>query len=361
MSVSQERLDLLRKLSEVPGISGYEDAVRQAVREEVRGLAEVSADRLGSLICKKRGASDEPRLMFAGHMDEIGFVVTAITKEGFLRFQTVGGWWEQVMLAQRVVVKTKKGDVPGVIGSKPPHILSEKDRSKVVEKRDMFIDIGAADKDEATEVLGVTPGDQVVPDSRFQVMASGKLVMGKAWDDRIGIAAFIDVMRLLKNENHPNTIYGVATVQEEVGLRGARTSVDVVDPHVGFALEVDIPGDTPGLTEADAVAKVGHGPSLLVKDSSMIPNRRLFELTVETAKKEGIPFQYAAMDRGGTDAGSIHLHGAGVPSLVISVPTRYIHSHTSIISLEDYDNMVKLVAALVRKLDAKTVASLTDF
>lgn len=362
MSISPERLDLLRRLSEAPGISGYEDAVRAVVREEVRGLADVTSDKLGSLICRKRGAADEPRIMLAGHMDETGFVVTAVNKDGFLRFLPVGGWWEQVMLAQRVIVKTKKGDVPGVIGSKPPHILSEKDRAKVVERKDMFIDVGVASADEATGLLGVTPGDQIVPDSPFKVMATGKMIMGKAWDDRIGIATFIEVMRNLAQEKHPNTLYGVATVLEEVGLRGAQTSAHVVNPHVGIALEVDIPGDTPGMIEGEApVSRVGQGPSIMVIDSSMIPNRRLVELAVETANREGLPFQYSSMARGGTDAGRMHMNAGGAPCVVISVPTRYIHSHTSIFSLEDYDNTVRLVTALCRRLDAKTVASLTDF
>jgi putative aminopeptidase FrvX len=362
LSISPERLELLRRLSEAPGISGYEDAVRTVVREEVRGLAEVTADKIGSLICLKRGASDEPRIMLAGHMDETGFVVTSITSEGFLRFLPVGGWWEQVMLAQRVIVKTKKGDVPGVIGSKPPHILSDKDRNNVVERKNMFIDVGAASQAEAADALGITTGDQIVPDSPFRVMASGKMVMGKAWDDRIGIAIFIEVMRNLAKEQHPNSLYGVATVMEEVGLRGAQTSAHVVNPHVGIALEVDIPGDTPGMVEGEApISRVGRGPSILVLDSSMIPNRKLVNLTTETAKQEGIPFQYSAMARGGTDAGRMHMNAGGAPCIVISVPTRYIHSHTSILSLDDYDNTVKLITALCRKLDSMTVASLTDF
>ncbi|MCL6581005.1 MAG: M42 family metallopeptidase [Firmicutes bacterium] len=360
MGISQERLDLLRRLSEASGISGYEDAVRQVVRDEVRGLAEVSTDRLGSVICKKRGSSDEPRIMLAGHMDEIGFVVTSVSKEGFVRFLPVGGWWDQVMLAQRVILKTKKGDVPGVVGSKPPHVLSDEERNKVVKKKDMFIDIGVSSDEEAAE-LGVVPGVPVVPDSWFTLSANGKMAMGKAWDDRLGVAMFIDVMRALKDESHPNTVYGVATVQEEIGLRGAETSADVVNPHVGFALEVDIPGDTPGISESEAISKLGKGPSLIVLDYSMIPSRRLFELAVETAKAEGIPHQFSAMPGGGTDAGRIHIHSVGVPSLVICVPTRYIHSHTSMFNLDDYDAAVRLVTALVRRLDTRTVASLSDF
>lgn len=356
-----ERLAFLRRLTDAPGISGFEGEVRTVIREEVKGLAEVSFDGLGSIIAKKRGASDEPRVMIAGHMDEIGFMVSKITKEGFLKFQPIGGWWDNVLLAQRVLVKTAKGDVPGVIGSKPPHILSDEEKSKVVKRKDMFIDIGASDENEATEVLGVRPGDPVVPDSHFQVMANGKLVMAKAWDDRVGVAVFIDVIRALQNEDHPNTVYGVGTVQEEVGLRGAKTASDIVNPQVGLAIDVDLAGDTPGVDDAEAMTKVGKGPGILVLDGSNIPNRRLVELCVETARSLDIPFQYSAMARGGTDAGRIHLHAGGVPCVVISVPTRYIHSHTGILSLEDYDNAVKLVTAVVRRLDSATVASLTDF
>jgi len=158
--VSESINELLAELSEAPGVPGFEEPVRAILERRLSGLAEVSSDRLGSLIARKEGTAASPRIMFAGHMDEIGFMVTSITEEGFLRFQTLGGWWEQVMLAQRVVVYTRKGQLMGVIGSKPPHILSPEERKKVVEKKDMFIDIGAAGKEEA-EALGVRPGDPV--------------------------------------------------------------------------------------------------------------------------------------------------------------------------------------------------------
>ncbi len=350
--------EMLRDLTDAAGVSGYEHEVKAVVRKHLEQVATIEHDNLGSIIGKKVGTSDRPRIMLAGHMDEIGFMVTGITKEGFLRFQTLGGWWEQVMLAQRVVVKASKGDVIGVVGSKPPHILSAEDRKKMVEKKDMFIDVGATSEDEVRKGLGVKPGDPVIPWSPFAIMADERSLLGKAWDDRVGCAIFIDVLRNLKNEPHPNTVYGVGTVQEEVGLRGATTSAEAVDPDVGFALEVSIAGDMPGVKEHEATDKLGGGPSICLYDASMIPSVKLRDLVVETAEKEGIPYQFSAIPGGGTDAGRIHIHGRGAPSLVLGVPCRYIHSHSGIIRRQDYDLTVRLITAVIKRLDAKTVASL---
>lgn len=178
--------------------------------------------------------------MVAGHLDEIGFMVSSIDDKGFLSFQTVGGWWEQVMLAQRVTVMTRGGNIPGVIGSKPPHILKPEARKKSVDKKEMFIDIGASSKEEALE-FGVRPGDFVVPVCEFTVMKNEKYLMAKAWDNRIGCAIAIDVLRGLRGVNHPNTVYGVGTIQEEVGLRGARTSAHLIQPDIGFGVDVALP------------------------------------------------------------------------------------------------------------------------
>ncbi|HHY16849.1 MAG TPA: M42 family metallopeptidase [Firmicutes bacterium] len=348
------RLRLLKEITEVSGVPGFEDEVRKFIRDRMASLSEVSRDNLGSIICKKPGLSGEPRIMIAGHMDEIGMMVTYITKEGFLKFQTLGGWWEQVMLAQRVAIKTSSGDVPGLIGSKPPHILKTEERNKVTQKDQMFIDIGASSKEDA-ERMGVMPGDPVVPVSPFQEMKNPKYLMGKAWDNRVGCAIFMEAIRELAGVKHPNTVYGVGTVQEEVGLRGATTSVAAVEPDIGFALEVDIAGDTPGVKEFEAQAKLGKGPSILLYDHSMVPHRKLRDFVVETARNANIPFQFSSMAGGGTDAGRIHIYKTGVPSLVISVPTRYIHSHAGIIHRDDFDATVSLMVELVKKLDAKTV------
>ncbi len=354
-----DRIQLLREITDAPGVPGYEGPVRQVIRRYMEGLGDIQLDGLGSIICRKPGKSDRPRIMLAGHMDEIGFMVTLITKEGYLKFQTLGGWWSQVMLSQRVVVKTRKGDVVGVVGSKPPHILSDDDRKKVVERTDMFIDVGAASEEEARNVFGIRPGDPVIPVAEFARMANPRLLLAKAWDCRVGVALFMEAIRALQGVDHPNTVYGVGTVQEEVGLRGATTSADLVDPDVGIALEVGIAGDMPGVKETEAQEKLGKGPTILLYDSSMVPHTKLRDFAFDTAEAEGIPVQVDAMARGGTDAGRIHLNRSGVPSLVIGVPTRYIHTHQGIISLDDYENALKLLLALIRRLDAPAVKSLT--
>lgn len=353
-----ELLTMLQDLTDAPGPSGFEYEVAKVVERYMKGYCEISHDRLGSIICRKPGTSDRPRIMISGHMDEIGFMVTMITKEGYLKFQTLGGWWEQVMLSQRVVVKTSKGDVLGIIGSKPPHILSAEERNKVVQKKDMFIDVGATSEEEVRE-LGVRPGDPVVPFSPFAVMKNEKMLMAKAWDDRLGCALFIEVIKALQGVDHPNTVYGVGSTQEEVGLRGAITSANVIQPDIGIALEVGIAGDMPGVRQEEAQEKLGKGPAILLYDASMVPNPRLRDLVAATAEENKIPYQFDAMAGGGTDAGRIHVTGPGAASIVLAIPTRYIHSHQGIIHREDYENAVKLAIALVKKLDADTVAALT--
>ncbi len=349
---------LLERFTQVSGVSGYEAEVRALIRGELADITVIEQDRLGSIVCKKVGTRDEPRVMLAAHMDEVGFMVRQITKEGHLRFVPLGGWWNQVMLGQRVVVKTAGGDVFGVLGAKPPHILTPKERDKVVEKKDMYIDIGATSREEA-EATGVCPGDPVIPVSAFQPLSTGKTYLSKAWDDRVGCAAMVQTIQRLARQTHPNTVYGTGTVQEEVGLRGARTSAHVVDPDVVIVLESDIAHDVPGMGHDEPLVSLGKGPSLLVYDASMIPNTRLRDLAIKVAKAEKIPLQFSAIERGGTDGGAIHLHSTGVPAIVLGVPARHIHSHAGIIHRDDYDNLVNLVVALVKKLDKRTVRGLT--
>jgi putative aminopeptidase FrvX len=251
--------------------------------------------------------------------------------------------------------------VLGVIGSKPPHILTDEERKKVVKRKDMFIDVGAANEEEAREDFGIRPGDPIIPVSPFEVLQNGKTYLAKAWDDRVGCALFIDVIKRLAKENHPNTIYGVGTVQEEVGLRGARTSSWTVQPDIGIALEVGIAGDVPGVKKEESQEVMGKGPSILVYDASMIPNLELRNLVIDTAEERNIPFQFSVMERGGTDAGAMHINMQGVPSIVMGVPCRYIHSHVGIIHRDDYDNAVKLLVATIKKLDSETVHGLTKY
>ncbi|MBI4734161.1 MAG: M42 family metallopeptidase [Rubrobacteridae bacterium] len=350
-------ITVLEELVNAHGMSGFEGSVGEIIKEHLSQTAKIEMDNLGSVIAQKQGESENPRIMIAGHMDEIGLMVSFITKEGFIKFQPIGGWWEQVMLAQRIVVKGSKGDVPGVIGSKPPHILSAEERKKVVEMKDMFIDVGAVSDEEVRE-MGILPGAPIVPHSPFARMKKENMLMGKAMDDRVGCALFVEVIKALKKEPHPNSVFGVGTVQEVVGLRGAKTSTELVNPDVAFTAEVSIAGDMPGVNEAEAQCKLGKGPVIVVLDGSLIPNTKLRELVIDTAEKNGIPYQFQAGTRGGTDGCRIHLHSIGVPTIVIGVPTRYIHSHTSVIDYNDFDNAVKLLVSTIKRLDVGAVESL---
>ncbi|MCL4804141.1 MAG: M42 family metallopeptidase [Anaerolineae bacterium] len=348
----------LKALTEAHGVPGYETEVRAVLRDYMAPLGELSRDKLGSLICRRAG--DGPRVMLAGHMDEIGLIVTHIDDNGFLKFLQLGGWWDQTILSQRVIVKTHRGDVVGVVGAKPPHLISAEERSKMVEKKDMYIDIGSTSKEE-TEAAGVRVGDPVVPDSRFAVMANGKTYLSKAFDNRVGCAVVIDVLRhFAAAGGNPNDLYGVQTVMEEVGLRGATTSGRAVDPDVAIIIESDIAGDVPGIRKEQSSTRLGGGPALSVFDARMIPNTKLRDLVIDTAAALDIPLQLSNMPGGATDGGAIHMNKIGVPTVVVGVPSRHIHSHGSIIHRDDYDNTVKLVAALVAKLDAVTVAGLTE-
>jgi endoglucanase len=285
-------------------------------------------------------------------------MVKQITPEGFIKFIPLGGWFDQVLLGQRVVVQTGKGDVVGVIGAKPPHLLPPDERDKVVKRKDMYIDIGALSKADV-DAAGVQLGDPIIPRADFVELAGGKTYLSKAFDDRVGVALVISALQELQGKQHPNTVFGVATVMEEVGLRGATTSVRAVDPDVAIILESDIAGDVPGIKPEESSIKLGGGPTLVLYDVRMIPNIRFRDLVLETGKQIGVPIQLSAIEGGATDGGAIHLHGIGVPTVVIGVAARHIHSHSSIIHREDYDNSVKLLTALIDRLDATTTAALT--
>ena len=348
---------LLQALTDAHGVPGYEAEVRAVLREHMAPLGEVTQDKLGSLVGHQSG--DGPKVMLVGHMDEIGFITTHITDDGFVKFLPLGGWWDQVLLGQRVLIKTHKGDLLGVIGAKPPHLLPADERNKLVEKKDMYIDLGATSRAEVM-AAGVRHGDPIVPDSRFTVLANPRTYLAKAFDNRVGCALVIEMLRHFQTHAHPNDLYGVQTVMEEIGLRGATTSVRAVDPDVAIILEADICGDVPGIKPEQSSVKLGGGPTVMIYDARMIPNLKLRDLVIDTAAELNVPLQFSNMPGGATDGGAIHVHGLGVPTVVMGVPSRHIHSHGSIIHRDDYDHAVQLVAAVVAKLDAATVAGLTE-
>lgn len=339
---------------------GHEDEVRAIFVNELEDCGELSADRSGSVFCELAG--EGPRVLVAGHMDEVGFLVQNITPDGFIQFLAVGGWWEHSLLSQRVEIRTRSGEkVTGVVASKPPHFLPEAQRRQVMTIDQMFIDVGATTRYEVEQEFGISLGDPIAPSSLFTPMQREDYYMAKAFDNRVGMAGTIQAGTQLAAAARPNRIILAGTVQEEVGLRGARTAAVHARPDVAIVLEGPPADDTPGFSRADSQGRLGGGVQIRLFDPSAIMNPRLAELAIRTAREEGIPHQVTVRRSGGTDAGSIHQSGEGVPSVVLGVPARYIHSHNSIIDLNDYLHLVALTTALVRRLDDSTVKGLTRF
>ncbi len=346
--------ELAFKLSNVAGTSGREDGVKEIIKNEIKDYVdEFQKDNIGSLIGLKKGTGNGPKIMLASHMDEVGFVVNRIDENGYLFFSPVGGWWDQVLLAQKVKVINSKGqEFIGVIGSKPPHILPKEQRNKMVQIKDMFIDLGVKDKQEI-EKHNIAVGDMIVPDSIAMDMLNEDFVLGKAWDNRIGCLIMIEVLEKLKGKKHNCDVYAVATVQEEIGLKGAKTSANVVKPDIAIALDTGIAGDMPGVTKEEAEAKLGDGPQYTIMDAGMIIHSGLKRFIEETANKNKIPLQAEILLGGATDAGGINVSGIGVPATCISLATRYLHAHNSIISKKDFDLAVDLIVKLIMEFDMK--------
>ena len=348
-----EGRELLERLTLAAGPPGAEEPVRTLVRDALQDAGRIQTDRMGSIICERKGAAERPRVLLDSHLDEVAFMVQAITEDGLLTFVPLGGWWEHVLLGQRVDVLTAKGTIPGVIGSKPVHFLSAEERKGLLPIEKMTIDIGAGGREEAA-ALGVRVGDPAVPHGEFIPMANPRILSSKAFDDRVGVALMVEsILRL--DGTQPCTVFGVGAVQEEVGCRGAGTAAFMVDPDAAIVLEGTPADDLPGTPQGQRQAVLGRGPQIRFFDPTAISNRGLLRLVEETARAQGIPIQMAVRRSGGTDAKAISVHGRGVPTVVIGVPARYIHSHVSLIHLDDYEAAVRLVQAVLMRLDRKTV------
>ena len=342
----KELKELLARLAEARGISGYEGAVREIVEEELREYVdEIRTDKLGNLIASKSGKS--PSVMIAAHLDEIGLMVKHIEPEGFLRFSTIGGWFDQTLLNQRVVLQPQPegegGDIVyGVIGSKPPHRMKKEEREKVIKAEDMFIDIGAKSEEEVSK-LGITIGTPVIIDRQFTPLINDRVTC-KAFDNRSGVAVMIEALRRVNTEFE---VYAVGTVQEEVGLKGARTSAFELNPDVAIAIDTDIAGGHPGIEKKDTTVELDKGPVITVSDASgrgIITPPAVLKWLKDTASRYNIQYQLSVSEGGTTDATAIHLTRSGIPTGVIGVPTRYIHSPVELLSLKDLDKCAELIA-----------------
>ncbi|MCL5405289.1 MAG: M42 family metallopeptidase [Deltaproteobacteria bacterium] len=358
-SMKEKGIELLEKLSQAHGAPGQENEVRRIFRKE---LGEgVHTDRAGNIFCEKKGAADHPRILIAAHMDEVGLAVQSITDEGLIRFVTLGGWWAHTLLAKRVRIRTDEGvEIPGVIGAKPPHFLSETEREKVMNIEEMFIDVGARDADEA-RAFGIGLGDAVVPDSSFTRMRNPDLLLSKAFDDRAGLSAAIQAAVETGKTSHPNTVIFAGTVQEEVGTRGARAAAFSASPDLAIVVEGAPADDFPGVGKQDRQAAIGCGPQIRFMDPSAILNREFIRFVIKTAEKNSIPYQLAVRRKGGTDAAPIHLHARGVPTVVIAVPSRYVHTHNTILDISDYLDTVKLIIKLIETIDGDTTQRIGGF
>ena len=339
---------LLEKLSNASGVSGFEDEVRNLMMEALKGhVDDLDVDNMGNLIATKNGKPDGKKVMLAAHMDEIGLMVRYIDKEGFIKFSKLGGINDQMLLNQEVYIHSNGEKILGVIGSKPPHRMKAAEKKKPVQYENMFIDIGASDKENAEEMVNV--GDPITIKQKFAELKND-LVMGNAMDNRVGCAILLEVMKRARSDA---TIYGVGTVQEEVGLKGARTAAYRINPDMALALDVTISGDHPGMKEEDAPAKAGEGPCIILTDASgrgIITHPQVKELLIQVADEEEIPYQLEVSEGGTTDATAIHLTREGIPTGVISPPSRYIHTPVSVVNIKDVENAVKLILAVLNRL-----------
>lgn len=359
-TLREPSISLLQRLAEAHGAPGHEARVRDVFRTELPGP--FLSDRLGSLVYEQTGPTDSPRVMITGHLDEVGFMIHSITPEGLLRFHELGGWWGHSIMAQRVRILTTSGkEILGVITSKPPHFLSPEERTKVLSIDKMYIDVGATSAEEISSLFGIRIGDPVVPDSSFTRLHHPDFLMCKAFDNRVGVGLTIQATQQLARLGHPNTIVATATVQEEVGTRGAQTAVTVARPDVALVMEGTPGDDLPGAAKDERQAVLGQGVQIRLMDPTAIAHKRLIELVRNTAERLNIPHQWAVRRSGGTDAKVIHLHEQGIPTVVFGVPARYIHTHNSIIRIDDYLSTLQLTVAVAQQLDRATVDALIDY
>lgn len=336
------KYDLLKELSNAPGVSGNESEVRKIIADEIKSYVdEMRTDHLGNLIAFKKGSKrGSKKIMLAAHMDEVGLMISHANEKGLLFFEKVGGIDDRVLPAKRVLIG--KDRIPGLICIKPIHLTRREERDKIIRHDSMMIDIGTNSREE-TEKL-VKQGDYAVFDTEFETL--GRVCKGKAFDDRAGCAVLIE---LLKSGPYPFDLYPVFTTMEEVGLRGARVAAFAVRPDAAIVLEGTICDDGPKDTDTSPTSELGKGPAISIMDHSIIADKRMVQLMLSTAEELNIPFQIKQPGKGGTDAGAIHISGTGIPTVPVAVPCRYVHSPVSIISKQDFENTIKLVTGVLQK------------
>jgi endoglucanase len=338
-------LELLGKLSTEIGPSGFEDRVRRLIMDSIYNYAdEVKIDNLGNLIARLGNGSF--RVLISAHMDEVGVMVSHIDQRGFLRIIPIGGLDPWVLLDKELVFMGKKEDVVGVVGVDPPHLRKEKPPSKFEE---LYVDAGFTSRDEAIKA-GILPG---TPGTFIGVFKQrGPIVVGKAFDNRVGCLILIDVLKNIKNKISGDlSLYFAWNTQEEVGLRGINAVVNYVNPQLAFVVETTVAADVPTTSEDLWITRIGGGVALRAFDRSMITHPKLLSIAMELADAKGVRYQIQVNQYGGTDAGVIHTHGIGVPTLVLSTPARYIHNPASLANIDDIKQVESLLSELLFNID----------
>jgi putative aminopeptidase FrvX len=348
----KDLMRLLEELSSCPGPPGGEEPVASLIRKHLKPQCQIQRDGLGSLVASKEGTKKKPRIMLTAHMDEVGFMVQNITKDGYLRLQPLGGWIAGHLPGQRLHIHGSKGPVEGIVAAIPPHFAKEQKSETKVE--DLLLDVGAASREEVAS-LGLQLGDLITPVSQF-VVYNKKFLANKAWDDRVGCAVLVAAMKKLKR--HPNTLVAAATVQEEVGSRGAVTAVELAKPQAAIVLEGPPGDDLPGVTKDSPQGALGKGCQIRLYDPSTIIHRRFWQWVTELAQAKKVAHQLAVRQSGATDARAIHLAQGGIPTVVLGVPVRHAHSHSGLINLQDVQATLDLTVAILEKLDNKILKSL---
>jgi endoglucanase len=353
---------LLAELSNAPAPSGFEGPIRKIMMREFRALGvEVSTDGLGSVIAVLPGPADGPRIMLDAHMDEVGAVVKYIASDGMIKFQPLGGFLDQGLVNERWTILTSKGPITAVSGLRSIHLTPVAERTKVIPRDEVFLDVGAKSKAEV-EALGIRAGDAIAPISAFTELAGGRY-LGKAFDDRVGCVMLIEILRRLKEQSvrTPNTIYFVAAVQEEIGLRGTHTAMQVAKPDLGISLEAGTPADYPGGHMDAAQEKVGGGPALFLADTGLLINLHLRDFLQRVAQENGISLQTELITAGADDAAELQRYDTGRPAANVAVPVRYLHTHNGVMDRSDLDRTIDLMVKVLPKLDARTVREIARF
>ncbi|WP_414839925.1 glutamyl aminopeptidase [Carnobacterium sp. TMP28] len=355
--MEDKTFDLIKKMTELQGTSGFEHRVREEMRKQLTPLVdEVQQDGLGGIFgIRKSKVENAPKIMIAAHMDEVGFMLARITKQGLFHVVPLGGWNPYVVSAQRFTLQTSKGDYPCISSSVPPHLLRGKDGNQAkLEISDILFDAGFDSKEEA-ESFGVRPGDTIVPDVETIKMANGKKIVSKAWDNRYGTTVVIEALKELVNEDLPNTLIAGANVQEEVGLRGTKGAVHQFKPDLFFAVDCSAADDLTG--DKSKFGHLGEGFLLRIQDPGMITLKGMREFLLDTAETNHIPYQYF-VSKGGTDAGAAQVMNNGIPSAVIGVCARYIHTHQTVFHIDDYAAAKEMVLQIARTLDRSALETI---